>query len=431
MDLIHRWFLSNLDIVFFVYGLAFVIMGIAILVQSKKGSEFKIANILWLLAAFGIIHGTNELLDMWTIIKGRYAVLDFIRWFILIISYFFLFEFGRQLLRLTTPRSSVWQKKIAKLLVWWLLPIMVLFILISGFMSSDFWQTGSIWTRYLLGLSGGLLIGSGLFLYYENEKEILRPLKVKKYFFLVGVSFFIYGILGGLVVPKGNFLPSSWLNTDSFLLTVKIPVQVFRAVCAIVALWGVGGMLKIFNWETRTKLQEAQLILKQQLSESEERYMEIVESSSDIIYSIDTDNCIVCTNQRSYELLGYPGDELTEKHLKELCTPETWEEVEKGLERLRHEGSVFIDNGEMIRKDGKKMDVAIQLLAMYDSKKDFLGARGIIRDITERVKLEEERARRVNELEEFYDMAVGRELRMVELKEEIERLKKELKRYKS
>jgi len=431
VDLIHRWFLSNLDIVFFVYGLAFVIMGIAILVQSKKGSEFKIANILWLLAAFGIIHGTNELLDMWTIIKGRYAVLDFIRWFILIISYFFLFEFGRQLLRLTTPRSSVWQKKIAKLLVWWLLPIMVLFILISGFMSSDFWQTGSIWTRYLLGLSGGLLIGSGLFLYYENEKEILRPLKVKKYFFLVGVSFFIYGILGGLVVPKGNFLPSSWLNTDSFLLTVKIPVQVFRAVCAIVALWGVGGMLKIFNWETRTKLQEAQLILKQQLSESEERYMEIVESSSDIIYSIDTDNCIVCTNQRSYELLGYPGDELTEKHLKELCTPETWEEVEKGLERLRHEGSVFIDNGEMIRKDGKKMDVAIQLLAMYDSKKDFLGARGIIRDITERVKLEEERARRVNELEEFYDMAVGRELRMVELKEEIERLKKELKRYKS
>ncbi len=37
----------------------------------------------------------------------------------------------------------------------------------------------------------------------------------------------------------------------------------------------------------------------------------------------------------------------------------------------------------------------------------------------------------MKELEEFYQMAVGRELRMKELKEEIERLKEELKKYKN
>jgi hypothetical protein len=36
----------------------------------------------------------------------------------------------------------------------------------------------------------------------------------------------------------------------------------------------------------------------------------------------------------------------------------------------------------------------------------------------------------VKELEEFYDMAVGRELRMIELKEQIESLKEELEQYK-
>jgi flagellar basal body rod protein FlgF len=41
-------------------------------------------------------------------------------------------------------------------------------------------------------------------------------------------------------------------------------------------------------------------------------------------------------------------------------------------------------------------------------------------------KLEKALQKRVKELEEFYDMAVGRELRMKELKEEIERLKKKL-----
>lgn len=50
-------------------------------------------------------------------------------------------------------------------------------------------------------------------------------------------------------------------------------------------------------------------------------------------------------------------------------------------------------------------------------------------DRTARKKAEEQLQKRVKELEEFYDMAVGRELRMIELLEEIERLKVELKRY--
>jgi len=45
-------------------------------------------------------------------------------------------------------------------------------------------------------------------------------------------------------------------------------------------------------------------------------------------------------------------------------------------------------------------------------------------------KSEMELKKRVKELEEFYDIAVGRELRMKELKEEIESLKEELKKYK-
>jgi len=49
---------------------------------------------------------------------------------------------------------------------------------------------------------------------------------------------------------------------------------------------------------------------------------------------------------------------------------------------------------------------------------------------TARKHAEEQLKRRFRELEEFYDMAVGRELKMVELKEEIERLKEELKKYK-
>ncbi|MFH1958008.1 MAG: PAS domain-containing protein [bacterium] len=293
MDLILRWFQSNMDIIFFIYGTAFVALGIAVLVQPKKDSEFKLAGILWLLAGFGITHGLNEWLDMWSIIKGSHPVLDMVRWFVLVISYFFLFEFGRRLFRITGQKCPVWRQKSANVFIRQLLPVIGFFILITGFISADFWKTGSIWTRYLLGFPGGLLIGFGFFFYYECEKETLRPLKVKKHFLVAGLTFVTYGILGGLVVPKGNFFPANWLNTDSFCLTAHIPVQVFRAVCAVLAAWSVGGMLKIFNWEQRKKIQDAFLMRER-----------ITEGIGEGILLIDKDFKIIWANKKIRDVYG-------------------------------------------------------------------------------------------------------------------------------
>jgi PAS domain S-box-containing protein len=389
MDIHHQLFYQNLDIVFFIYGFAFIVMGITVLVQPKKMSEFEIANILWLLAAFGITHGLNEFLDMWAIIKGRNPTLDIIRWFILLISYIALFEFGRRLFRLKIPASSGVRKKIAKPLRWWLLPCALIFICIAGLSSSDFWTVGSIWTRYLLGLPGGILIGLGFHSYYFTEEPILRPLAVKKYFFTASVAFLIYGILGGIIVPKGDFFPANILNTDSFLTTFRIPVQAFRAVCASIAAWALAGMLSIFNWEIRSKLQEAQDILKQQLKESEERYLEIVESSTDIIHSIDVDYQIKLSNTYGCQLLGYKPEELTDSHIKNICTPGTWVDLEKSLDKISREGSVFIDEGQLIKKNGDKLKVAIHAMAIYDNHRKFGGMRLTFRDITQRKSAEE------------------------------------------
>ena len=132
MDLHQQLFYQHLDVVFFIYGFAFVVMGITVLVQPKKMSEFEIANILWILAAFGITHGLNEFLDMWAIIKGRNPALDMIRWFILVASFIALFEFGRRLFRLKIPASSCLRTKVTKPLQWWLLPCTLVIIIMAG-----------------------------------------------------------------------------------------------------------------------------------------------------------------------------------------------------------------------------------------------------------------------------------------------------------
>lgn len=250
---------DNLDIVFFIYGLAFVVMGIAILTQPKKESAFSLANLLWLLAAFGITHGINEWLDMWAIIKGRNEFFDMSRWFILVISYIFIFEFGRRIFMLELDKSLLWRKRIAPYLVWWLTPIIVLFILTTGFVSHDFWKIGSIWTRYLLCFPATVLIFFGLISYYRSENKLLRQTNVKWNFQLAAISLLAYGILGGLIVPRGDFFPSNLLNTDSFFSAINIPVQFFRAVIAVFISIGIVNMLTIFNWETRRCLEEARV----------------------------------------------------------------------------------------------------------------------------------------------------------------------------
>ena len=54
----------------------------------------------------------------------------------------------------------------------------------------------------------------------------------------------------------------------------------------------------------------------------------------------------------------------------------------------------------------------------------------IMKDITELKNKEKELKKKIKELEEFYEMAVDRELRIIELKKEIERLKEELLKFK-
>ncbi|TAM42411.1 GAF domain-containing protein, partial [bacterium] len=244
LDMIFLWLQKDMDVVFFVYGLAFVIMGLAILLQPKKGSSFRLADCLWLLSGFGLVHGISEWLDMWIAIKGENLLLQAFSSLALVISFLFFFEFGRQIFRLNNLSPSFIREKISRCLPWWLTWLLGILIIIFGFLSADSWKNVNIWARYILCFPAGLFAGSGLLLYYIAQKDVLEPLKIKKFFLISSLALFFYGILSGLVV-----------NIGSFFLATHIPVQVLRALCAVAIAWGITGMLRIFKWESIERLQ--------------------------------------------------------------------------------------------------------------------------------------------------------------------------------
>jgi len=96
---------------------------------------------------------------------------------------------------------------------------------------------------------------------------------------------------------------------------------------------------------------------------------------------------------------------------------------------------------EVIPKRGPKGEIVGWLdlfsFPLFDiTTEEMQGVIEYVRDITERkkaedalIKSEKELKKRVKELEEFYDMAVSRELRMKQLKEENDKLKEKLEKY--
>ena len=85
------------------------------------------------------------------------------------------------------------------------------------------------------------------------------------------------------------------------------------------------------------------------------------------------------------------------------------------------------ENYEVSTPDSRIWD--LKTVPIRDENGRLISVIEVGRDITERKKMEKEVKERVEELEKFYEMAIGRELRMKELKDEIKRLQIELVKY--
>lgn len=294
---------KNLDIIFLVYGLSFFSMGIAIFIKRpSQKSSFKLAAVLWLLAAFGIIHGINEWLDMFSIIKRA----DSKGWLtattlILTLSYIYLFEFGRQLVNL----HAKWRLNKIILIILSVCAIVPIFILK---------QPQSIWPRYLLGFPAGLLSTFGLIRYYTNNRNTLKLLKIRRYFFIAAWVLGIYSIFGGLIVPKSNIFLSSIINYESFLKNFGVPVQMLRGLCAVILSLAIYKILDIFYWEETIELKSA----LQEVTAAKAYVENILKSIIDTLIIVDSNAKIRAVNKSGCEILGYDENELLGKSITKL-----------------------------------------------------------------------------------------------------------------
>lgn len=168
--------------------------------------------------------------------------------------------------------------------------------------------------------------------------------------------------------------------------------------------------------------------IEHELRGLKEKYQTIIEKGNDGIVIIQ-DNVTKFTNSKMLELTGYKMEEIFNKPFLQFIAPESLDLVKKnyGLrilnKKVPQRYKVLI-----LAKGGNKIPVEISgSFIEYNGKPADMV---VLRDILEREKFEKEREKHISDLERVNRLSVNRELKMVELKKEINKLNEQLQREK-
>ena len=131
-------------------------------------------------------------------------------------------------------------------------------------------------------------------------------------------------------------------------------------------------------------------LAEQALRRSEERFRKVIETSGEGIAIRDAEGYLTFVNTRFAQMIGYTTDELFGRHVREITAPEFQGTVREGFERRRVTGRSESLDLQLLRKDGSRLDAILSASPMYDEHGNFMGSLGMITDITERKRLEQQ-----------------------------------------
>lgn len=230
---------SYLILLYLVYGLSFVLLGAVALMQPSGSDGLRPTTSLWMIGAFGLLHGGKEFLDMWLLaVNVEHAAVLWSGALLLAVSFLPLFEFARRSLAELWPE---FMSARATGLCAWIYGFTAAALVLAITLSADPVAAVSALSRYLLCFPGAAIAGWAL-------KRAFQPLAGNAVNRIMtralSGAFIAYAVLGGLVTEAVAGFPA-WLPTqEAFLAASGAPVQLLRAVCAFVAMFSLSWLVR-------------------------------------------------------------------------------------------------------------------------------------------------------------------------------------------
>ena len=164
---------------------------------------------------------------------------------------------------------------------------------------------------------------------------------------------------------------------------------------------------------------------------NKEKFQAITDSAQDAIIIMDGQGAISFWNKAAEKIFGYSEEEILGKNLHYTLSPRRYHaDFAKGFKKFIEKGNgpviSKVTELEAVRKNGEHFSIELSLSAV--KIEDQWNAIGIIRDISERKKHEDEIQQAINDLKKLQDITIDRENTLIELKQEVNTLSTELNR---
>jgi PAS domain S-box-containing protein len=159
----------------------------------------------------------------------------------------------------------------------------------------------------------------------------------------------------------------------------------------------------------------------------------LIENAPDPVFVSDLEGKILQANDAVSQLLGFRQDEVVEQSLSRFISPEETREFTAALREVVERGVTRNARLNPRSASGEVIPTTLNASALRDSDGKVIGAIGILRDMRayEEVVQDLEQSKtelqeKILDLEKFEEVVVGRELKMIALEKELERMQREI-----
>jgi PAS domain S-box-containing protein len=131
---------------------------------------------------------------------------------------------------------------------------------------------------------------------------------------------------------------------------------------------------------------------EERLRESERKYRDLVETSSDLIWSVDKGGNFTFVNRAARRIYGYEPEEMLGRPIADFETKEQRLKDEEAFRGVLAGRPLFSYETRHIRKDGRPVDLSVNAIVLHDDDGKVLGATGTATDVTDRKRFETRQA---------------------------------------
>jgi PAS domain S-box-containing protein len=170
-------------------------------------------------------------------------------------------------------------------------------------------------------------------------------------------------------------------------------------------------------------------LAEEAIRESEKKFRLLAENSIDCIWILDTRLKFTYLSPSTERILGYKPEQMVgtrlSSHFKKKEFLKIGAMAAKAIKNYKTFTYVTFET-KMLNSKNEEVNLEITSKMLLNSQGKLIGLQGTTRDITGRKQAEEELQERMNELETFYRTTLGREGRVIELKQEVNELLEQL-----